>query len=648
MTNDPTVELLRQRVAALEGQLARRRGQWSERSAFLLRAFEDAPIGMALVATNEKIVEANAALCAMLHYDRETLLGKTVLDITHPEDINVEATPKEQMRDGTSALFVVEKRYVRSDGSVLMGRLSVSALYDASGAPEYFIGQLEDITESKRAQRALAENEAKIRALLESTAELFLVVDARGTISFADPNFAVLTARDHVTVLGSHIGDFIVSDDREAALDTLQRAAMQPDSTERCQIRLASWKPEERHFDFVVHNRLDVEELGGLVVVLRDITEDRLVQAQLARARRLDSIGRLAGGVAHDFNNMLSVILTMTSFLKEELGFSANARNDVKSIEDAALRARDLTQQLLAVGRRQHGVPQPTDVHDLLHKNRLLLDRLMGEDGELVYDLVAERHEVMIDPSHLEQVLLNLASNARDAMPDGGVLRLRTTVRDQPGSLRGFFMLEALDTGVGMTPEQLENIFDPFYTTKEQGRGTGLGLATVYGVIHQAGGDIWAESVPGSGSKFTVVLPLSERTQEATPGATPTQSGTGRVLVVEDDRSLRRATSRTLERAGYQVESFGDPVEALDAVRSGARFDAVVTDVVMPRLSGPELVAALEKEVGPLPVVFVSGYAKAAQGDIGQHPGFLPKPFTPDDLVAMLQAVLAGDAGGSP
>ncbi len=647
MTNDPTVELLRQRVAALEGQLARRRGQWGERSAFLLRAFEDAPIGMALVATNEKIVEANAALCGMLRYNRETLLGKTVIDITHPEDLNVEATPKEQMRDGTSALFVVEKRYVRSDGSVLIGRLSVSALYDASGSPEYFIGQLEDITESKRAERALAENEAKIRALLESTAELFLVVDATGVISFADPNFAVLTARGGDTVLGSHIGAFIVSDDRETATDTLRRAALRPDSTERCQVRLSSWKPEERHFEFVVHNRLDVAELGGLVVVLRDITEDRLVQAQLARARRLDSIGRLAGGVAHDFNNMLSVILTMTSFLKEEMGVSATAQNDVKSIEDAALRARDLTQQLLAVGRRQHGVARPTDVHELIHKNRLLLDRLMGEDAELVYDLVAERHEVMIDPSHLEQVLLNLASNAKDAMPDGGTLRLRTTIREQPGSPGAFFVLEAADTGVGMTPEQIENIFDPFYTTKEHGRGTGLGLATVYGVVHQAGGDIWAESIPGTGSKFTVVLPLSDRAAAAAGPPAAAEPGTGRILVVEDDRSLRRATSRTLERAGYEVESFGDPIEALETVRSGARFDAVVTDVVMPRLSGPELVTALEETVGSLAVVFVSGYARAAQSEIGQHPGFLPKPFTPDDLVATLQAVLAAASRGS-
>lgn len=598
---------------------------------------------MALVATTEDIVEANAALCSMLGYAREELIGRTVEEITHPDDLQVEAKPKEQMREGTSALFVVEKRYVRRDGSVLIGRLSVSALYDNAGAPEYFIGQLEDITESKRADEALAANEARLRALLDSTAELFLVVDADGLISFAGHDLSRLAGHGDDGTLGETLFDFIVDEDRDTVRAALERATEVPGSTARCEARVQSWKPEDRHFDVVVHNRLDVDALGGLVVVLRDITEDRLVQAQLARASRLDSIGRLAGGVAHDFNNMLGVILTMASFIKEDMPTSAPAWKDVSAIEEAAMRARDLTQQLLAVGRRKHGIPRPTDVHRVLRRSRMLLARLMGDDVELLYELSAERSEVLIDPSHLEQVVLNLATNAKDAMPSGGTFRLRTRIREHgtPEGSRDFLELTALDSGVGMTAEQVEHIFDPFYTTKEQGRGTGLGLATVYGVVHQADGNIWAESVPGTGSRFVVLLPLSA-VERAPTGPHPAATrGTGRVLLVEDDAPLRSATTRALERAGYEVRSFGDPKEALEYVRGGEPFDAVVTDVVMPALSGPVLVSAIEAQRGPTPTVFVSGYAKTAQSQIGRHPGFLPKPFTPEDLVAKLQTVIA-------
>jgi PAS domain S-box-containing protein len=529
-SNDELVARLRQRIAVLEGQLGKARNAVHDRDEFLRRAFEDAPIGMALVGLDERIVEANAALCQMLGYSREQLLDKTVPEITHPDDLLVEAQPKGDMQEGAATSFLVEKRYLRSDGSVMLGRLSVSALFDEHAKPAYFIGQLEDVTRERAAEHALREREA-----------------------------------------------------------------------------------------------------------------------QLQQAQRLDSLARLVGGVAHDFNNMLGVILGCSELLGLSLTPDDPRAADVAMIVETAKRAGALTRQLLAIGRRSHGAAQAIDVHELLERMRALLGKLLGEDIELALELSASAAWIVIDPTQLEQVVLNFATNARDAMPDGGRFTLRTASRvfegdATPAGLRPGRYLEllAIDTGVGMSPEVREHIFDPFFTTKQDERGTGLGLATVYGIVQQAGGHVRVESAPGRGTWFWLWWPEAaphERERVAPP---PTSTATGaHVLLVEDDDDVRRVSERVLRLGGHEVITSRDPADAIAIAQSDRRIDIVVTDVVMPQMSGPELFERLTALRGELPVVFVSGYAKAAVSELSKHPGFLPKPFTAEALLAKLSERLA-------
>lgn len=630
----------------LEGRLARQRDLGEERKAFLLRAFEDAPIGMALVHTDERIVEANAALCLMLGYSREELLQKTVPEITHPDDRQVEAKPKDDMRAGSSALFVVEKRYVRKDGSVLTGRLSVSAIFDEKNQPSCFIGQLEDITSSQEIQRALESREALFRALVESTTELFCLLNTRGQILYISPNASAFFGLDSTSCEGSALERLIFDADRERFNAALQKALKQPQATIRESLRFRDPLGHIRHFQMVARNRVDVDVLGGVVLSLRDTTEERAIQAQLTRAQRLDSVGRLAGGVAHDFNNMLGVILSSAEFLKEDLAENSPSQNDVSAVEEAALRARDLTQQLLTIGRRHHGAAQSVDVHAALLQSSALLQRLLGEDIEFKLELRAKHSMIMIDPSQLEQIWLNFATNARDAMPDGGhfTISTRSSASSAHPEQRNLELVVE-DSGTGIPEEQLEQIFDPFFTTKAQGRGTGLGLATVYGIVQLAKGDIWVENKETRGTRFIVSFPDTATAESpADSGKEQQARGAGHIMVIEDDPALHRTTTRALQRVGYEVSTYADPRDAIRAIEEGLQVDALVTDVVMPHLSGPQAYAAIESRCGELPVVFVSGYSKTMQSQLGQHPDFLSKPFTPKALIAKLQTAISRSA----
>jgi signal transduction histidine kinase len=392
------------------------------------------------------------------------------------------------------------------------------------------------------------------------------------------------------------------------------------------------------------------------LAVVRDITELRRAEAaraeleeQVQQTQRLDSLGRLAGGVAHDFNNLLSVILGTADYLRLDMADDDPRREDIAAIVDAAQRGSKLTRQLLAVGRRQHGTLQRTDVHALIQDAQPLLVRVLGEGVEFEMQLGAERGNVMIDPSQLEQVILNLASNARQAMlADGGrfsiATRSVTLEAEQIGELGPGPYLElcAIDNGEGIAAEYLEHIFDPFFTTRDAAYGSGLGLATIYGIVRLAGGHVSVDSELGRGTSFTILWPEveGEAHSEPAPEAVGVDDGGGRILLVDDERSVRRTVALILERSGYEVLSAAGPCEALELRREAGDVDLIVTDVVMPKMSGPALVEKLEALYGARPVVFMSGYASAAQSKLGGHPGFLPKPFTPAELLAKVRAQL--------
>ncbi|MGD0683749.1 MAG: ATP-binding protein [Streptosporangiaceae bacterium] len=393
-------------------------------------------------------------------------------------------------------------------------------------------------------------------------------------------------------------------------------------------------------------------------------------QAQLLQAQRLENLGQLAGGVAHDFNNLLAVILNYVAFAKEELDAAsegnwaaqcASASSDLAQIERAGERAASLTRQLLAFARREVIQPQVLNLNTAITAVEEMLHRTIGEHVELVTVLAGDLNPVLADPGQVEQVLVNLALNARDAMPAGGTLTIDTSnitvdgdsVAGGSKSRQGLNVrLRVSDTGTGMPPEVIEHAFEPFYTTKLDGTGTGLGLATVYGIVAQADGQIQVHSEPGAGTSFTITLPVTDLA--ATPAAEPvpyTRTPRGEtVLVVEDEPALREVTRRIFARNGYRVITAGDGPEALSiAHEHPGEIYLLVTDVVMPLMLGKE-VAEKMLEIKPgIEVLFMSGYARpvlASQGRLEPGVALVEKPFSETDLMAKAAQVLNGHFRG--
>jgi signal transduction histidine kinase/CheY-like chemotaxis protein len=389
--------------------------------------------------------------------------------------------------------------------------------------------------------------------------------------------------------------------------------------------------------------------------VAADITEQRHLEEQLRQAQKMESVGRLAGGVAHDFNNLLTVINGMADLVLAGLSNEDPTRRDLEQIRQAGERASQLTGRLLAISRRQILKPEIVDLNGIVSGLRDMLPRLVGEDVELVLSLAPALGSVKADPGQLEQVLLNLVVNARDAMPDGGVLTIETRTVDldreyaetHPGTRPGRHAMVAVsDTGTGMDDVTRQRIFEPFFTTKAEGKGTGLGLSMVYGIVKQSGGSIWVYSEPGHGSTFKIYLPqvpdLPVPPQSLPPPAAV--RGQETVLVVEDEPALRELTTRVLRGAGYTVLSAANGPDAIALLQ---QFDGdvhlVFTDVVMPGMNGRELAVRLTALRPSVRVLYTSGYTEDAilrHGVLDDARRFLSKPYTPSQLRQRIREAL--------
>jgi signal transduction histidine kinase len=381
----------------------------------------------------------------------------------------------------------------------------------------------------------------------------------------------------------------------------------------------------------------------------------RQLEAQLRHAQKMEAVGHLAGGIAHDFNNILTGILGYASLLKEGVPAGSPNREPIDEIEQAARRAATLTRGLLAFSRKQQMELRPTDLNEVVRNLEKMLRRIIGEDVELRVELSARPLVANADPAQLEQILVNLAANAKDAMPDGGLLSLATratSVEELEGSgerlpLEGrVALLTVSDTGAGMDEELQQKIFEPFFTTKEVGRGTGLGLSIAHGIVQQHGGAIRVYSRPGIGTTFKIFLPLvaGSAASAAAPEAAPAVGGDERILIVEDEAQVRRVVRSILAKAGYTVVEAGDGAEALELLERQAQpFQLLVSDVIMPRLNGSELRTAVSARFPALRVLFVSGYTPEVirrRGLLAEGDELLMKPFTAAELLGRVRVVL--------
>ncbi|HVB57092.1 MAG TPA: PAS domain S-box protein [Candidatus Acidoferrales bacterium] len=507
-----------------------------------------------------------------------------------------------------------------------------------------------------RFRQRVREREELFRLIGENAADMIALVDADGKRLYSSPSYKRLLGYSDEELQQTTFYEHIHADDR-ALVAAAANEARQSGIGRRVEYRVRrkddSW--------LVVESTASLVQNHGsagtkMVIVNRDITERKQLEEQLYLSQKLEAIGRLSGGVAHDFNNLLGVIIGYSEALQKQMGADHPFREAIEEIQNAGNRAAALTQQLLAFSRKQVLEPKVIDLNMVVSEVQKMLRRLIGEDIALKISLNERLGMVKADRGQIDQVILNLAVNARDAMPKGGKLIIETgnaelTESDVnryryviPGQ---YVMLKVADTGCGMSAELQSHIFEPFFTTKEQGKGTGLGLATVYGVIKQSGGYIWVESEVGKGAAFKVYLPRVEEVRDAVPERTtfgrPQRSRT--ILLVEDEHSLRKLTRNTLQEAGHTVLEACDASEALDVVkRNESPIDLLLTDVVMPGMSGRALADELATLRPGIKVIYMSGYT---DGDVATHGvlqsgiSFLRKPFTGDVLIARVDEVLS-------
>jgi PAS domain S-box-containing protein len=552
------------------------------------------------------------------------------------------------------------------DGTVVPALVGVSTLEESDGKIQGYIVTGKDITELRRAQDELRQSVSLLRATLDSTADGILVVDAAGRITSYNENFVkiwgipstVMEARDDDQAL-AYVVDQLV--DPDSFMTKVRDLYRQPDIESYDVLAFKDGRTIERYSR--------PQRLGGVSVgrvwSFRDITKRRQAEEalrsseeQLRQAQKMEAVGNLAGGVAHDFNNILTIMKGYCQLMMRAIGEGGKGYRETTEVLKAAERAASLTRQLLAFSRKQVLQPKVLALNVVVADMERMLRRLIGEDIELRTMLCQGLGTVMADPGQLEQVLLNLAVNARDAMSKGGRITIETANMELDGSAASrwpdvkpgrYVMLSFADSGCGMDEATVSRIFEPFFTTKEQGKGTGLGLSTVYGIVKQSGGSITVESAPGRGTTFRVCLPRLDAQAEENIDREPESTseaprGKETVLLVEDEEIVRSLFSTTLRSAGYSVLEATDGHRALEISRGHkGTIDIVVTDVVMPRMGGGALAETIGRERPGTRVLYMSGYTDDSvvrHGVLDAGIPFLQKPFSPDVLTRKVRQVL--------
>jgi two-component system, cell cycle sensor histidine kinase and response regulator CckA len=594
----------------------------------------------------------------VLGYTPEELQASPTFDQIHPDDREgVKRATDEARQSGIGKML--EYRVRHKDGTWLVLESTSSVIRNAHGSAEKLVIVNRNITERKTAEDALRRSEADFRSVVQDAPYGFYRASMSGQFLQVNPALQKM--------LGYELEEELVSTNLETGIfrhdgdywrlnELLTRTRVVKDIE-------MEWQRNDGAIITVRCSGRCINDENGVPsrveVFADDVTEKRALERQLRMAQKMEAIGRLSGGIAHDFNNHLGVIIGYSRVLKKALGAKPDLREHALEIEKAGERAASLTKQLLAFSRQQVLTPAILSLNSLASDMETMLPRLLGEDIDVSLELDPELHNVRADQSQIEQVIMNLAVNARDAMRGGGKLKIQTAnavldrnyTQTHPGSRVGNYVLLAVtDTGIGMDAGTLANIFEPFFTTKERGEGTGLGLATVYGIVKQSNGYIWASSAPGKGTAFEIYLP--RHLGEVSAGEQRVDSGENlhgseSILLVEDAQALRNLAQTLLTEAGFRVFSAGSSEEALEvASRSGVAFDLLLTDVVMPGANGRVLAEQLLPRQPGMKVLFMSGYTDsfiAGHGVLDPLTHLLHKPFTEEVLIRKVREVLDGE-----
>lgn len=583
--------------------------------------------------------------------------------LVHPEDrLKIAEAVSRALREKTS--YGIEHRILLPNGNERIVYEHADILFDeATGRPLRMYGSVQDITDRKRGEQALRESEERFRQIAETIKEVFWLTNpVKNEMIYISPGYEEIWGRSRESLYQNPLSwvDAVHPEDRQRVLEATMTKQAKGEFDEEYRIVRPDGQVRwirDRAYP-ILNEKGEAYRIAGIA---EDVTQEKQLADQLRQMQKIEAVGQLAGGVAHDFNNLLTAIGGYTDFVLEQVPADSPLRKDIEEIKKGTERAAGLTRQLLAFSRRQVMQPVVLNLNELIRSMEGMLRRLIGENIELAITGAPDLAPVKADPHQFEQVIMNLAVNARDAMPKGGRLTIETANMDlderfvqqhigaQPGK---YAMLAVSDNGCGMDAEVQKHVFEPFFTTKEKGKGTGLGLSTVYGIVKQSGGYISVYSEKGHGSCFKVYLPQvapPEPAKKASPAHAKSTGGTEIILLVEDEEAVRALTAKILRAKGYTVleAANGKEAQAVLKAHSGG-LDLLLTDVVMPQMGGPELAKWVRSIHRGIKVLFMTGYTDHSafrEGGLPPGTGVMQKPFTPQGLAQSVRAMLDGSKG---
>jgi two-component system cell cycle sensor histidine kinase/response regulator CckA len=621
-------------------------------------AFEHAPIGVALASPTGRWLKVNRALCKLVGYTEEELLTRSFQDITHPDDLPDSLECVRQLTTGESRVYQSEKRYIHAAGHLVTVLLNVSLVRDSQQQPRYFISQIQDITERKRTEESLRLLSSAVKQSKESIMITEADLDLPGPkIIFVNPAFTQMTGYTPAEVLGLTPRLLQGPSTDRSVLDRLRRSLEAGDTFAG---EIINYRKDGTEFVLewqVAPLRNARSEITHFVAIQRDITARKRLEAQLVQAQKMETVGKLAGGVAHEFNSILTAIIGQSELLLDDLPSASPLAGKVTAINQAAGRAVILTRQLLAYGRKQTLQPEMLSLNSVLAGMAGTVRHLAGPAIDIRNVPAPGLRLVKADAGQISQVIVNIVINACDAMPGGGRLTLETanvtfdqaSVERHPDLKPGdYVMLAITDTGTGMSAAVQARVFEPFFSTKGVGEGTGLGLATCYGIIKQSGGHISVYSEPNVGTTFKIYLPQVAAASGPVPSRASVPGlphGTETILLVEDDPALREMAGALLQRLGYTVLAAANGIEALGLQEAHlpGQIDLLITDFIMPQMNGRELAERVHATSPHTRTLFTSAFTANAisrQGVLNQGTALLQKPFTPAALAQKLREVL--------
>lgn len=622
-----------------------------ETEELFCHVFEQGLLGIAIIGLDYRGVAVNATLCEMVGYTEDELTNLSFGDITHPDDIAADVEYLNKLSRGELSSYKREKRYIKKNGEILWVHLTVSVIRDDQGKAVYFLSVIEDITERKRAEVSLRESEDRMSVIIDSS-PVGIAIAQDGKYVYVNPALIKMFGYENQEeIVGLDVGTLVAPESREAIR---QRVA---DRT--------AGKAIPPHFESVGMtkngNFFEVEGWGTAIeypgkrsalAFIIDVSEARSLRAQLIQAQKMEAIGNLAGGIAHDFNNLLTVILGYSELIISQKEEGDRDYEDLTKVIHAAETAAEIVKQILAFSHRTESEPQPINLNEQVEQVRKMLSRLIPKTIEVQINLGPDLPVLYADPSQMVQVLMNLAVNARDAMPQGGRLTIQTQTtfldddycRSHIEASQGpHAVLVVTDTGIGIDKALMDRIFEPFFTTKKPGEGTGLGLAMVYGIVKGHGGHITCYSEPGTGTTFKIYLPLHHAGTEPDSPISRESSASmaGTILLVDDEEFVRSLAQRILKKSGCKVITADDGREAVEIYRQKKdEISLVILDLIMPKMDGIKCLDEILRIDPAAKVLIASGFSPdmgTKEALEGRAKGFVGKPYNLKQLLAAVR-----------